>query len=194
MFFSLDIAKPVKQEWENIAAAPLLFLERQFVNVGLKSNLTGFLLCAPQSYKSYTSCTVTYGSYWRQCAAVTAVIDSRVAAPCRRFIMDSLGSDIREDNFMQWSTGKWTLPHSRLLINRFDHFLIFISLSSNYFFTPPVSQLFSQSLHPFYRTHLSLQTSRPQPTPSSLKATGHIWESSNFQASMKKLILLLLFA
>lgn len=126
MFFSLDIAKPVKQEWENIAAAPLLFLERQFVNVGLKSNLTGFLLCAPQSYKSHTFCTVTYGSSWRQCAAVTAVMDSRIAAPCRCFIMDSLGSDIREDNFMQWSTGKWTLPHSRLLINRLDHFLIFI--------------------------------------------------------------------
>lgn len=123
----------MKQEWENIAAALLLFLERQFVNVGLKSNLTGFLLCAPQSYKSHTSCTVTYGSCWRQCAAVTAVIDSRVAAPCRRFIMDSLSSDIRGDNFMQWSTGKWTLPHSRLLINTLDHFLIFIFLSSNYF-------------------------------------------------------------
>lgn len=103
---SLDIAEPVKQEWENIAAAPLLFLERQFVNVGLKSNLTGFLSCAPKSYKSHTFCTVTYGSCWRQCAAVTAVIDSRIAAPYRHFIMDSLGSDIREDNFMQWSTGK----------------------------------------------------------------------------------------
>lgn len=68
---------------------------------------------------------VTCGGYWHQCTAAIEVIDNHFTALCCCFIIDSLGSDIRADNFMQWSMGKQTFLHSLCPINTPVHFLLF---------------------------------------------------------------------